>query len=208
MENYTENGDDDAENGAEGDTENVEKESDDLPMEDSRVSEILTRQVSLGSELSSEDLIPGSSDQGRKEEQSSHPQPDITDIAAPNTLQGELDDDCWNIVNQAMIGLPGSRLLGSHWEVDMGGRTGSESSWEDVTSQNLEMNGGDGDDVLGSQFSEAESLDIMLKDLDPFANHQRSQLVNEFLNLQMSSEALLCSTESASLVRPLPKIRN
>lgn len=207
MENYTENGDDDAENGAEGDTENVEKEYDDLPMEDSRVSEILTRQVSLGSELSSEDLIPGSSDQGRKEEQSSHPQPDITDIAAPNTLQGELDDDCWNIVNQAMIGLPGSRLLGSHWEVDMGGRTGSESSWEDVTSQNL-VNDGDGDDVLGSQISDAESLDIMLKDLDPFANHQCSQLVNEFLNLQMSSEALLCSTESASLVRPLPKIRN
>ena len=202
MKNYTENDDDDAENGAEGDTENVEKEFDDLSMEDNRVSEILTRQVSLGSELSSEDLIPGCSDQGRKEEQLIHPQPDITDIATPDTLQGELDDDYWNIVNQAMIVLPGSRSLGSHWEVDMGGKTGSESSWEDVTSQNLEMNGGDGDDVLGSQFSEAESLDIMLKDLDPFANHQCSQLVNEFLNLQMSSEALSCSTESASLVRP------
>lgn len=202
MENYTEIDDDDAENGAEGDTENVEKEFDDLSMEDNRVPEILTRQVSLGSELSSEDLIPGCSDQGRKEEQSIHPQSDITDIAAPDTLQGELDGDYWNIVNRAMSVLPGSRLLGSRWEVEMGGRTGSESSWEDVTSQNLEMNGGDGDDVLGSQFSEAESLDIMLKDLDPFANHQRSQLVNEFLNLQMSSEALLCSTESASLVRP------
>lgn len=199
MDNYTENDDDDAENGAEGDTENVEKESDDLSMDDNRVSEILTRQVSLGSELSSEDLIPGSSDQGRKDEQSSHHQPDITDIAAPDTLEGESDDDYWNIVNQAKSVLPGSRLLGSQREVDMGGRTSSESSWENVTSQNLEMNGGDGDDVLGSQFSEAESLDIMLKDLDPFANHQ---LVTEFLNLQMSSEALLCSRESASLVRP------
>lgn len=201
MKNDAENDGDDAEGDAEDDAENMEKEFDDLLMEDNRVSEILTRQLSLGSELSSEDLTPGCSDHGRKEEQSIHPQPDITDIADADTLQGELDDDYWNIVNRAKVVLTGSGSLGSHWEVDMGGKTGSESSWEDVTSKNIEMTGEDGDDVLGSQFSEAESLEMMLKDLDPFANHECTQLLNEFLNLQMSSEALSYSTESASLVR-------
>ena len=70
--------------------------------------------------------------------------------------------------------------FGSSWESDVGNDTSSESSsWVEVVDNEA--------DVLGAEFSDAESLDNMLKDLDPFGKRECSPLIDEFLSLNMNS---------------------
>ncbi|KAG0576827.1 hypothetical protein KC19_5G110800 [Ceratodon purpureus] len=77
--------------------------------------------------------------------------------------------------------------FGSSWQSDVGNDTSSESSWEVVRSQRNESTLEDETDILGAEFSDAESLDVMLRDLDPFGKRDCSPLINDFFSLKMNS---------------------
>ena len=77
--------------------------------------------------------------------------------------------------------------LGSGWQSDMGNDTFSESSWGLVQTDDLTNDVEDEDDILAAGISDAESLDMMLRDRDPCGSRDCSSVISEFLSLNSSS---------------------
>ena len=96
---------------------------------------------------------------------------------------GGCGEDNWDIVSDAEEKPAMIMSLGCQWKSDLGDNTGSESSWEFCGSQVVDSEGMDGVEVLGSQFSDAESLESMLQDLDPFGEHDGVDLFDGCFSL-------------------------
>lgn len=94
---------------------------------------------------------------------------DYTETLSSRT--GGCGEDNWDIISNAEE-MPSKMMsLECQWKSDLGFNTVSESSWEFCGSQKVDSETIDGVEVLGSQFSDAESLESMLQDLDPYWEH-------------------------------------
>jgi len=82
---------------------------------------------------------------------------------------------------------------GSGRQSAVGMETSSTSSWEFVRGAKCSDVEEEEEDILGAGISDAESLNMMLRERDPFGCNDCSYLVNEFLSLSLN-----CAVSSSS----------
>lgn len=116
-------------------------------------------------------------------------------------------DDWEDTINDPAVSPAGGLLRtpssGSGRQIDVGMDTSSVSSWEFVRDAQTNDVEEEEDDILCG-ISDAESLNMMLRDCDPFGCNGCSNLVNEFLSLHLSSAASSSSADQvlASSITP------